>query len=567
MYSSIFDIYDKEKIDLYLIDEQKTIQVDQNTHAYNVLPRDPRIVAFYSNNEILSLNEKLDISSSIKPMYCDDLHALPMLQDTICLITHMASTLAYPGLTLKHRYNIGKALYFQYNEMACSKQDIKNIQKLMNDIVDAKIPIHREVVSFKDAIIQFKKFSQNQTVELLQTLNKSVIDVASVKYGDHDYIAMWLQPFLANTDAIAGTYKLVPFHQGFLVYYGQFEEPEVCPLRDSSKLQEEIAAIMDLHLHQANTIGFNSAASLNQLSASPKVLQEIIAFAEFNHERQISEVAMRATPQTRVIFVAGPSSSSKTTFANRLTCMLRGRSFEPVRVSLDDFYGLPENAPRLKGTDKPDFEHLHALDIARIQRTLAGLINGEEIIMASYDFKRGQPGDGKKLKLSPTGVLVVEGIHALNDEITKVVPQSMRLRVFIQPIGTLAWDELRTIEHQDSRLLRRMCRDFLFRGRSADSTLDSWPAVREGEDIWILPNQTKADVYFNSSIMYEQFVLRVFAVPLLRQVPHISPNYPQAKRLLRMLEPMLPIPVQYVPENSLLCEFLPGGSQYEDFFF
>lgn len=301
--------------------------------------------------------------------------------------------------------------------------------------------------------------------------------------------------------------------------------------------------------------------------SNPKQLANAITFAEFNHEKQIGEVAAHATQQTKIIFIAGPSSSGKTTFANRVSCHLRAKGFEPIRISLDDYYGNPKDAPRIPGTDKPDFEHIDALRVDRIRHDLLSLINGEETVMASYNFITQTPGNGRTVRLPKQGILVVEGIHALNDRITEVIPPEKRLKVFIQPIGTLPWDEERMIDTHLTRLIRRMCRDYLFRGRTADQTIDSWAGVRRGEETWILPNQTKADLYFNSSIMYEQLVLRVYAVPLLQQVPQTSKNYTIARQMLRMLTPLQPIQVGYVPEMSLLCEFLPGGSQYEDFFF
>lgn len=286
---------------------------------------------------------------------------------------------------------------------------------------------------------------------------------------------------------------------------------------------------MDLYQLQAKTIGLDSIAAINRLILEPKKLQEAISFCEFNHEKMIGEVAARATEKTRIIFVAGPSSSSKTTFANRVSCHLRSRGFQPIRVSLDDFYGDPKKCPRFEGTDKPDFEHLEALDLDRLRKCMTGLLAGEEVTMAAYDFKKQMPGDGRKLRLPDQGILVIEGIHALNDAITQVVPEEARLRVFIQPIGILPWDETRVIDFYLARLMRRMCRDYVFRGRSADSTIESWAAVREGEERWILPNQVKADVYFNSSIFYEQFVLKVYAVPLLQLVPQSSKNYGTAR--------------------------------------
>lgn len=234
--------------------------------------------------------------------------------------------------------------------------------------------------------------------------------------------------------------------------------------------------------------GLNSVANVNKLVSTPKILEAAMTNAEFNIEKQISEVVARVTISIKVIFLAGPSSSGKTTTANRITCHLRSRGFEPLRVSMDDYYGLPQNAPRIEGTDQPDYEHIEALRIDKLRENLQDLVEGRETVLPHYNFKTQTYSDGKRYKLPKTGILILEGIHALNDRITQFVPEENRLRIFIQPIGSLSWDETRTIDFYMSRLMRRMCRDYIFRGVSADNTIRVWKNVREGEEHWIYPN-------------------------------------------------------------------------------
>ncbi|CAL6004431.1 Uridine_kinase [Hexamita inflata] len=564
---SIYDIYDTN-IQVKILTTNQTVEVKSGTPAIQFLPYDANVVAVLSNNELLSLQEPIDIQSQVQPVYKTDKDAVPMLTDTLSFLVQSAAVHRFPGLTLHLKYKIQRGLFFQFTDMNCTSEDIQAIEKEINRLVELNLPLMRASLSHHDAAQEMKKIRHMVAYELILSLNNPTESMIEMQAPDYTFRLLWRNPVFSHTGVCKGLYKLVPYNQGFIVRFSEdFANLDLSPIRNSERLQKDICQIMDLYMQQAQTIGFESIASINKLVSDPKKLANAISYAEFNHEKQIGEVAARATDKTKIIFVAGPSSSGKTTFANRVSCHLRSRGFEPIRVSLDDFYGDPAKAPRVPGTDKPDFEHLEALDLDRIKECLTGLLAGKEVTMAAYDFVKQKPGNGMKFTLPPQGVLVVEGIHALNDEITKVVPAEQRLRVFIQPIGALPWDETRVIDFYLTRLMRRMCRDYLFRGRTADKTIDTWAEVREGEEHWILPNQVKADVYFNSSIMYEQFVLRVYAVPLLQLVPQTSKNYATARQMLRMLMPLQPIPVGLVPEMSLLCEFLPGGSQYENFFF
>lgn len=405
-----------------------------------------------------------------------------------------------------------------------------------------------------------------------QTESVSVTPVSQLIRNDSNssspFHLLWKSPLLPSSGLCRGLYQIQKYSGGFLLHCSKdFQPVSTIPVTCSAHFQEQIFNIMNNYIEQAARCGLGSVASVNTLVSVPKALEEMMTYSEFNIEKQISEVAARVTNRTKVIFLAGPSSSGKTTTANRIACHLRSRGYEPLRVSMDDYYDLVDNVPRIEGTDNPDFEHLESLRLDKLQENLTDLVNGCETVLPRYDFKKQMYSDGRRYRLPKSGILIIEGIHALNDRITSFVPDENKIRIFIQPIGSLSWDETRTIDYYMSRLMRRMCRDYLFRGIGADTTIRLWKQVREGEDKWIFPNQSKADIYLNTSVTYEQFVLKVYALPLLQQVPKESPCYSIARRMIRMLKPLLPIPVNLIPEMSTLCEFLPGGSQYEEFHF
>lgn len=467
--SSIFDIYD-EPLNITLLNTKEQISIRAGTPAIEFLPFDPEVVAVYSNNELLSLQEGIDIESQIQPVKKSDLkESIGMLTDTLAFLVQAAAVHCFPGLTLELRYKIQRGMYFSYNDLKLTDDDIERLTEEINRLICLNIPLLRTTISHNDAIEEMKRIKHMKACELLCTLNNPKESMVELQAPDYNFKLVWRSPMLPHTGFCEGMFKLIPYNNGFICRYSDdFKSLSLEPVRKSLKLQNQLCQILDLYVAQAKAIGLESIAHINQLVSNPKKLADAITFAEFNHERQIGEVAAHATSKTKIIFIAGPSSSGKTTFANRVSCHLRAKGFEPIRISLDDYYGEPSKAPRIPGTSKPDFEHLEALNLDRIRHDLTSLINGEETVMAMYDFVQQKPKDGRTLKLSPQGILVVEGIHALNDEITKVVPPEKRLRVFIQPVGALPWDETRVIDFYLTRLMRRMCRDYLFRGRTAD---------------------------------------------------------------------------------------------------
>lgn len=531
---------------------------------------DPEInaIAALVNNEILSLNEKLDISSTIEPIFFKGEYARQIFCDSFTVALQAAATKLFRGQALECCYIMQNARFFKFTDMALTRDDLDALKALLIDISDADLKISRTTVSFNDALHYLKEIHHKGSCNLLTSINTSKVSMARIysKELSIDFRTLWISTLAPSTGVLGKNLWTMKLHDAGILVHLTDDFVNVKP--PNAKLESQLAPIMMAYKNWSSVLRVPNVAALNELIPNRTRIREFINTCEFRHEKHISEVAKSIPDDVRCIFVAGPSSSSKTTFSNRLSVHLRTRNFQPIRVSLDDYYMNPDNIPRLENDPtKPDFEHIEALDLKRLSENLHGLLNGEEVTMAHYDFRTKTAGDGKKLKLPSGGVLIIEGIHALNDRITSAVPADKRCRIFIQPVGNLIWDELRLFESVDTRLLRRMCRDFVFRNRSADGTLDFWPSVRAGEERWILSNQSKCEIYFNSSVLYELFTLKVFAIPLLKSVPQSSRNFPSARRLLRLLEPFLPIPVELTPEISLSREFLPSGSIFEDFFF
>ena len=260
--------------------------------------------------------------------------------------------------------------------------------------------------------------------------------------------------------------------------------------------------------------------------------------------------------------MAGPSSSGKTTFANRLRIELLSRGIHPVRISLDDYY-LPKDQYPLNDEGKPDYESIEALDIALFNQNMVDLINGEEVLLPKYDFQLGKQVPGRTLRLGRNEPIIIEGIHALNERMTSDIPKNKKFKIFISPQAQINLDDHNPLSLTDLRLIRRIVRDNQFRGSSAEETLGMWPSVRAGEFRWIYDNQEGSDYVFNSMLSYELPVLRKYAMPLLKAIDMDSPYYPAAARLLSMLKFFTPIDEKWVPSNSLMREFI-GGSCYAD---
>lgn len=570
-YKSVFDSVGTPQITITYVPGGQRAMMDVGItvgQALRVFDSSIEAIAALVNNEILSLNERLDISSTLEPIPFNGAYAQQIFRDTFTVVLQAAAVTLFRGQALECSYILHGVRYFRFTDMALVEDDVIALRTLLQKLIAANAKITRHVVSYADALQSLKEINHRGSYALLGSMNIPRVPMACVSCKELgvDFKTLWISTLAASTGIISTSLWTIELHDSGVLARLSDDFSTIPP--PNLKLEKLLSPLMLSYKDWSTAHRVPNVAALNEIVTSKNHIREFINTCEFRHEMQISEIAKLIPEGVRCIFIAGPSSSSKTTFSNRLAVHLRTRSFEPIRISLDDYYQTPDKVPRLEEEpDKPDFEHLEALDLERIAADLSGLLRGDEVTVAHYDFAKQKPGDGPKIRLPPQGVLVIEGIHALNDRITDTVPESQRCRIFIQPIGSLIWDELRLFESVDNRLIRRMCRDYVFRGRSAEETLEFWPSVRAGEERWILSNQTRCEIYFNSSVLYELFILKVFAVPLLKTVPQSSKNFPAARRLLELLEPFLPVPVEMAPEISLCREFLPSGSIFEDFFF
>ena len=317
------------------------------------------------------------------------------------------------------------------------------------------------------------------------------------------------------------------------------------------------------HLTLQRTVGLDNVGDLN-LAIEKGRSQDIILVSEAMQEKQVAKIAEKIADGykegIRIVLISGPSSSGKTTFCKRLQVQLTTNLLHPVGISLDDYFLNREDTPKDEHGEY-DFESLYALDLPYFNKDLKKLLSGEEIDLPTFNFETGQRVfKGKKLKLRENSILVIEGIHALNPELTEFIDDKYKYRVYVSVLTSISLDNHNWIPKTDNRLLRRIIRDYRFRGYSAEDTINRWPSVRRGEDKWIFPYQENADAMFNSAMLYELAALRKFAEPILAQVPESSKANAEAYRLLRFLRYFNYIPTEELPGTSLLREFLGGGS-------
>ena len=355
-------------------------------------------------------------------------------------------------------------------------------------------------------------------------------------------------------------FDIIPYKDGLLLRVPRRDDPtQLEPIVP----QDKMFGAYKEHLTLQRTVDLNNVGDLNGAVAR-RHAQEIILVSEAMQEKQIAkiaeEIAERYQHGVRMVLISGPSSSGKTTFCKRLQVQLTTNLLRPIGISLDDYFLNREDTPKDEQGEY-DFESLYALDLPYFNRDLERLLNGEEIELPTFDFHTGKRVfKGNKLKMEPNTVLVMEGIHGLNPELTRCINQDCTYKIYVSVLTTISLDNHNWIPTTDNRLLRRIIRDYRFRGYSAEQTILRWPSVRRGEDKWIFPYQEHADAMFNSAMIYELASLRPYAEPILAEVKENSPAYAEAYRLRRFLRYFTPIPTEQLPGTSLLREFLGGGS-------
>ena len=434
-------------------------------------------------------------------------------------------------------------------------QIVDKVKARMQEIIDAKIPIRRFEVPTEEAIKVFEARGAISKSKLLKSTGR----LYTTYYQIDDYVDYYYGSLLTNTSQLF-LFGLEPYYDGVLLRIPSKQDPS-----QLGKLirQDKMFDIFVEHHRWQNILGLRTVGDLNEAVAKGHTT-DIINLSEALQEKKISHIAdeIAARKGVKLVLLTGPSSSGKTTTCKRLSIQLLANGIKPLQISLDDYFVDREHTPKDE-TGEYDYESIYALNLKLINDQFNALFRGEEVELPKYNFQTGKSErSGKKLRMDEHNVLVVEGIHALNPELTAQIPEEQKFRVYASALTTILLDSHNYIPTTDNRLLRRIIRDYKYRGVSAQETIHRWPSVRAGENKWIFPYQENADAMFNTAMLYELAAIKTQAEPLLELVPENCEEYSEAYRLLKFLKYFKPIPYRQLPPTSLLREFL-GGSSFK----
>ncbi len=432
-------------------------------------------------------------------------------------------------------------------------EDVNIIRRRMQEIIDARMPIRRFTVPTEEAVALFQEKGDVEKVKLLKTSGS----IYTTYYKIGDYVDYYYGTLLTNTSQLY-LFGLEKYYDGMLLRIPSLKNPDV--LGEMTR-QDKMFEIFKEHHRWQSILGIRTVGDFNQ-AIDANHSTDIINISEALQEKKIANIAEEIASRkgVKLVLLAGPSSSGKTTSCKRLSIQLAVNGLKPLQISLDDYFVDREKTPK-DASGEYDYESIYALDLDLINEQFNALFRGEEVELPKYDFQSGKSKkSGNKLKMNDNNVLVVEGIHALNPELTAHIPQEQIFRVYASALTTILLDNHNYIPTTDNRLLRRIIRDYKYRGVSAQETIHRWPSVRAGENKWIFPFQENADAMLNTAMLYELAVIKMQAEPLLQQVPENCEEYAEAYRLLKFLKYFKGIPYNNLPPTSLLREFLGGSS-------
>ena len=508
------------------------------------------------NNKTESLNFRCWQPKDIEFIDYTQLSGLRTYVRSLCHIFSKAVYDIWQKATLNLENQVSKGYYCViHNGKNIDLETIEKIKKRMWELIDADLPFLHKSVRTVDAAVLFRERGMNDKARLIET--------AGLPYTSYYELEGYINFFygcLTPSTGYIQLFDLEPYMDGVLLRIPKQTDPmELQPVIKQDKMFEAYKE----HLTLQRTVGLDNVGDLN-LAIEKGRSQDIILVSEAMQEKQVAKIAEKIADGykegIRIVLISGPSSSGKTTFCKRLQVQLTTNLLHPVGISLDDYFLNREDTPKDEHGEY-DFESLYALDLPYFNKDLKKLLSGEEIELPSFNFESGRRiFKGKKLKLRENSILVIEGIHALNPELTEFIDDKYKYRVYVSVLTSISLDNHNWIPTTDNRLLRRIIRDYRFRGYSAEDTINRWPSVRRGEDKWIFPYQENADAMFNSAMLYELAALRKYAEPILAQVPESNKANAEAYRLLRFLRYFNYIPTEELPGTSLLREFLGGGS-------
>ncbi|MEQ2685601.1 nucleoside kinase [Agathobacter rectalis] len=503
------------------------------------------------NGRLRELNKKIKSDCELSFVTTADRDGRRTYRRSVVLLLQRAIYDVYGSMTQLHvMHSLGEGYYCQL-EKSVTEHDIDRIVCSMYSFVEKDLPITKHSAKTQYAEQLFKEKGQHDKERLLHYRRSSRVNLYEL-----DGVVDYFYGFMAPSTGMLKYFDIVPYESGFVLLFPGANSRSVEPLVTSNKLFHTL----DDSREWSKMLGIGTIGSLNDAIAAGRG-QEIMLLQEALMEQKIGNLAAQiaSDDKKKFVMIAGPSSSGKTSFANRLSIQLIAKGRKPHPLSLDDYYVDREFCP--KNPDGSfDFECLESIDIKLFNEDMNRLLKGEAVDMPSFNFKTGKREyRGRKLVLGPDDILVIEGIHGLNDRLSQLIPFEHKFKIYISALTQLNIDEHNPLSTTDERLIRRIVRDARTRGTNAMETIAMWPSVRKGERENIFPFQEQADVMFNSALVYELAVLKVYAEPLLFGIERDCPEYLEAKRLLKLLDYFLPMPADGIPNNSLLREFV-GGS-------
>ncbi len=519
---------------------------------------DNPVVGALVNGELKPLGAPVAMSCEIRPIVAYQGFGRRIYRHSICFLLCYASRLVFPGRRLKIGHSLGDGFFFNYEDgKGTDDEQIRSLSDKMRELVDMALDIDYVPLSGQEAVERLSEQGFDDAVLLLKSVNMTSVNM----YNIRDYYHIAYEPIADNTSKL-GAWELRKYgDSGMLLRYPVRDNiSRIAPFKDNGRMFD----VFNEYRAWGKILGIECVGEMNRACSDGSV-EQYVRLSESLQRRKIASFADEIQRRkARAVFIAGPSSSGKTTFAKKLCEQLLLLEYSPIRISLDDYYKKRELVP-LDAEGKKDFEALEALNIDLFEKNMQDLFDGKEVDLPHFSFTDNATYyRNKPIRMNSNTIFVIEGIHGLNPRITSGIPAEYVFRIYISALTQQNMDDCNRVSTTDDRMLRRILRDHRTRGTSAEETLLMWPSVSRGERIHIFPNQNNADVMFNSALDYELGVLSPFVTPLLHGVrPESGTAYTHALRLLAFLEHIYAIPSHFVPSDSLLREFI-GDSDYED---
>lgn len=538
--------------------------VEEGTKVIDLLrPEDKtKYVVCKINEQIKELNYALsnrNDNCTIELLGLDNSEAGKAYEASLRYLIAMAFKKLYPNLTIRFSYNVSRSIFCQINDNVGHISKITNdIKAELNRLIKADLPITRLVVSVQEAKQIYEQLNHTDKKAILSYRPEQTVHL--YKCDDYyDYMYSYMVP---STGCIH-EYIIKPYSPGIIIQYPRYELGGKIP-----EFTEEVTYGKTLKKAYNWGILTNTQTIVDVNKKIETTPRDFVQICEAKHNRMLAELGdliEKDISNIRLIAIAGPSSSGKTTFCNRLRVELMSRGINPVMISMDDYYLTRSEISKIQNVpiDQVDLEHVNTLDIELFNQHLFDLINGEEVTLPRFNFNTGKREEGQTLKVDEHSPIIIEGIHALNEKLTASIPKHQKFKIYIAPQMQINIDNHSPLSTTDIRLIRRIVRDMQFRNCPAANTIDMWQSVRQGEFKWIYPNQEGANYVFNSELSYELSVFRAIALPSLREIKPTDPQYLVANRLIKYLKYFRPLEnLNDIPCNSLIREFI-GGSCYQ----